>query len=94
MFFRNSAWTREFLNTVWSRRMENSMSEQDILRDTLEKMDEFGSGNKHFLSIPQFKLNAYPVEIGCHEKFERPWQPGDWIIHFAVYISFMMFANW
>ena len=64
--------------------MEKGMSEQDILRDTLEKMGEFGSGNKHLLIVSQFKMNAYPAEIGCHENRERPWQPGDWIIHFAV----------
>jgi hypothetical protein len=64
--------------------METGVSEQDVLRDTLEKMGEFGEGNKHLLSVSQFRLNSYPVEIGCHENFDRPWQPGDWIIHFAV----------
>ena len=60
------------------------MREQDVIRDTLEKMGEFGSGNKHVLRVSQFKLNAYPQEIGCHEKMERTWKSGEWIIHFAV----------
>jgi hypothetical protein len=60
------------------------VSEQDVLRDTLEKMGEFGSGNKHALAVSQFRMNAYPAEIGCHQDRKRTWQRGDWIIHFAV----------
>ena len=84
MFFRNSTWTREFLNTVWSRRREPRVSEQDVIRTALENLGEFGEGNKHLLVVPQFKLNAYPKEIGCHEDRERTWRKGDWIIHFPV----------
>lgn len=42
MFFRNSTWTREFLNTVWSRRREPRVSEQDVIRTALENLGEFG----------------------------------------------------
>jgi len=61
------------------------MSEQDIFRTELERMGEFGDGNKHLLMVPQYKLNAYPDEIGCREDRSRPWKEGDWIIHFPVH---------
>jgi mannan polymerase II complex MNN10 subunit len=84
LFFRNSEWTRNYLDRVWSMRRTPNKSEQDCLRDILESTDEFGAGNKHLLMVPQFKLNAYPSEITCQERQERPWKRGDWIIHFPV----------
>ena len=83
MFFRNSAWTRSFLNTVWTMRHTKDRSEQDAMREVLEVRGEYGSGNKHFIRVPQFKMNSYPEPI-CREDHDRPWRPGDWIIHFPV----------
>jgi len=90
MLFRNTDWTRSFLDTVWARRHTPSQSEQDIMRVLLEENDEFGEGNKHLLRVPQYKLNSYPDEIKCIENEKGPWrkgkwEPGDWIIHFPVW---------
>jgi hypothetical protein len=89
MIFRNTDWTRSFLETVWARRHTKDHSEQDIMRVLLEEHDEFGAGNKHLLLVPQYKLNSYPDENKCVEDEKGPWrkgkwEPGDWIIHFPV----------
>lgn len=83
LFFRNSAWTRSFLNTVWAMRHTEGLSEQSAMRDVLEARGEYDNGNKHFIRVPQFKMNSYPEPI-CREDPDRPWWPGDWIIHFPV----------
>lgn len=59
-------------------------SEQDCIRDLLDSTEEFSTGNKHLLLVPQYKLNSYPEEIGCRADQDRPWRTGDWIIHFPV----------
>lgn len=32
--------------------------------------------------VKQWKINAFPPEINCHED-NRPWQKGDFAIHMA-----------
>jgi mannan polymerase II complex MNN10 subunit len=73
-------------------RNEPNKSEQDCMRTILENDGEFDKGNKHFLLVPQYKLNSYPDELGCVEDRERHWKQGDWIIHFPV-CRFSLFAN-
>ena len=85
ILFRNSAWTRWFLNTVWALRGQDRVSEQDAMRTVLENLGEFEVGKgKFFVRVPQWKLNGYPEEITCRADKDRPWKQGDWIIHFPV----------
>jgi hypothetical protein len=88
MFFRNSAWTRELLDAVWALRFMKGINEQMAIEDFLEARGEFDYGNKHFIKIDQYKMNAYPEEITCHQDGGRPWRPGDWVIHFPVRVHF------
>jgi len=89
MFFRNTAWTRQFLEKVWAMRNEPRKSEQDCMRIVLDNDGELDKGNKHFLLVPQYKLNSYPDELSCVENHERHWKQGDWIIHFPGAWAFM-----
>jgi hypothetical protein len=65
-------------------RNEPRKSEQDCMRIVLDNDGELDKGNKHFLLVPQYKLNSYPDELSCVENHERHWKQGDWIIHFPV----------
>lgn len=64
------------------------MNEQLAIENYLEARAEFDVGNKHFMKIDQHKMNAYPEEITCYQDISRPWRPGDWLIHFPVYVHF------
>ena len=66
------------------------LSEQGVMKSVLESLNEF-EDSKHFVKVPQYMLSAYPEEISCLEDGERPWQPGDWIIHFPVSFSTSIF---
>ena len=93
IFFRECEWTHWFLDTVWDMRNTPQLSEQGVMKSVLESLNEF-EDSKHFVKIPQYMLNAYPEEISCLEDPERPWQTGDWIIHFPVSFSIpIFFAN-
>src|SRR4051794_2916735 len=39
--------------------------------------------HKQVLMIPQFKANAFPEEIKCHEYDEKSWKSGYFVVHFA-----------
>jgi hypothetical protein len=85
ILFRNSPWTKWFLNAVWKLRGQQGVSEQDAMRIVLQELGEFEEGKgKYFARVPQWKFNAYPQELTCREDTDRPWKRGDWIIHFAV----------
>ena len=90
IFFRKSEWTHWFLDTVWDERNTSQLSEQGVMKSVLERLNEF-EDSKHFVKIPQYMLSAYPEEISCHEDDGRPWQSGDWIIHFPVSVSISIF---
>jgi galactosyl transferase GMA12/MNN10 family len=87
ILFRNSAWSRHFLEETWQKRHDDTGSEQDAMKKLLQKANEFEEGNKHMIRVPQWKLNSYPEEISCKEDMKRPWRVGDWIIHFPVSYS-------
>lgn len=38
---------------------------------------------KHFLRIPQWKINAFPSEIGCYDESKIKWARGMLVVHFA-----------
>jgi len=82
--FRNTPWTRHFLDLVWEQRHTPHISEQDAMRMTLESLDEFETPT-HLVRVPQYKFNSYPEELSCHEDRNLRWVPGYWIIHFAVH---------
>lgn len=52
-----------------------------------ESMDEFLKSKapltEHVQYIPQWKINAFPEEIGCYDKHKRKWEKGMFVIHFA-----------
>jgi mannan polymerase II complex MNN10 subunit len=41
------------------------------------------AAKKAVVMIPQYKINAYPEEIGCLDEHKRTWQPGMFVMHFA-----------
>jgi mannan polymerase II complex MNN10 subunit len=38
---------------------------------------------QHAMRIPQWKINAFPTEIGCYDKDKRKWERGMFVVHFA-----------
>jgi mannan polymerase II complex MNN10 subunit len=50
------------------------------MRDFLKSEDPFA---KHAVTIPQWKINAFPEEIHCFDKSEKGWEHGTFVIHFA-----------
>lgn len=38
---------------------------------------------KQALWIPQWKINAFPDEIKCWDKYGRGWERGMFVVHFA-----------
>lgn len=55
-------------------------SEQDVMRDFLTSDDALA---KHTLGIPQWKINAFPEEIGCYDESKVKWSRGMLAVHFA-----------
>src|SRR5690242_17016947 len=56
-------------------------NEQDCIRDLLAA--NVGGVADRAYYIPQWKINAFPQEIACFDKYKRGWQVGDFVVHFA-----------
>jgi mannan polymerase II complex MNN10 subunit len=59
---------------------EFQLSEQDCMRDIMFKLNKFPDS---YTFVPQHKLNAFPPEIQCYDKFRRKWEAGTFVLHFA-----------
>lgn len=82
---RGHARTIEFFDAVRAihqekHTYENQWSEQDCVVYLLKHDPEFA---RRALKVPQTRLNAFPEEIKCFEHGSRPWQLGDFVVHFA-----------
>lgn len=38
---------------------------------------------QHAMRIPQWKINAFPEEIGCYDTHKKKWVKGMFVVHFA-----------
>lgn len=83
---RSSSRSVQFLNAVrslYDRENEDNgrtMSEQDTMSNLLLSKDPLAM---HVIRIPQWKINAFPPEIGCYDENKREWEKGMFVIHFA-----------
>ncbi|KAF2806014.1 uncharacterized protein BDZ99DRAFT_394842 [Mytilinidion resinicola] len=82
---RSSPRSIDFLNRV--RKLHdvedkkgNGLNDQESMRDLLKTNDPFV---KHAVTIPQWKINAFPEEIHCFDKSEQAWERGTFVVHFA-----------
>lgn len=59
---------------------QHQMSEQDCMRDLLYNSDQWF---RRRIFMPQHAINAFPEEIKCWDSYQKPWQRGTFVIHFA-----------
>jgi mannan polymerase II complex MNN10 subunit len=50
------------------------------MRDVMLKEHRFTDS---YTFIPQYKLNAFPPEIKCYDKYGKKWEVGTFVVHFA-----------
>jgi mannan polymerase II complex MNN10 subunit len=58
----------------------NALNDQEAMRDFLKSGSSL---TKHTLRIPQWKINAFPPEIGCYDESKIKWARGMLVVHFA-----------
>ncbi|KAJ4372322.1 hypothetical protein N0V83_004096 [Neocucurbitaria cava] len=73
-----------FMRDAWKMDDEykakgESISEQDALRHLMDEEP----GKSKVIVLPQWKMNAFPEEIGCFDDEKRGWEDGMFVIHFA-----------
>ncbi|KAF1985928.1 glycosyltransferase family 34 protein [Aulographum hederae CBS 113979] len=95
MLFRAHPRTLDFLSRARAYgKTHSDQSEQDCIRDLIygnegdgsKKLDENGKRiqiEKSALFIPQYKINAFPEEIGCYDGTYEGWKDGMFVAHFA-----------
>jgi mannan polymerase II complex MNN10 subunit len=63
------------------------INEKGMSQYPFSKKSRVEGGNiaakKPIVMIPQYKINAYPEEIGCLDENEMAWKPGMFVMHFA-----------
>ncbi|CAK1365221.1 hypothetical protein CB0940_08830 [Cercospora beticola] len=90
MIFRASPWMLQMIEQWRSHDVdadagEGNRLDQGALKGMLQE-DVFSSAQKSVI-VPQTWMNSYPEEIQCYDPREealtRPWEYGDFVIHFA-----------
>ena len=59
---------------------EHDLSEQDAMAKLINDNEEARSRT---IQVPQWKLNAFPQEIACFDQWQKRWEHGFFILHFA-----------
>ncbi|OCK76036.1 glycosyltransferase family 34 protein [Lepidopterella palustris CBS 459.81] len=62
------------------QRKGNSLNDQESMRDFLKSEDALV---RHAHRVPQWMLNAFPEEIKCYDDYNRGWEKGAFLVHFA-----------
>ncbi|KAI5801812.1 galactosyl transferase [Pyronema domesticum] len=87
MLIRSSSRVLPFLSAVWDcgdpSKSLDEPSEQDCIRDMLLKEPYSKTWGDRALWVPQTKINAFPSEVPCYDKYDKGWSPGDFVVHFA-----------
>jgi mannan polymerase II complex MNN10 subunit len=83
---KSNEWSLKFLDGTRSMYDEKEVKGEHTPHDQeamvqLMKAEPALLGNVKY--IPQWKMNAYPEEIGCYDEDKRKWEPGMLMIHFA-----------
>jgi len=82
---RSSPRSIDFLNRV--RDIHDTNQVKDVSTNDQESMRDFLKTKypevKHAIMIPQWKINAFPEEIRCFDKYDKGWEKGMFVIHFA-----------
>jgi mannan polymerase II complex MNN10 subunit len=84
VIFRATPWMLEFFQAAWKCGTEHEdpkPSEQDCMRDLILN-NTIRAGEKT-VAVQQWKLNAFPEEIKCYDKDQKPWARGMFVVHFA-----------
>ncbi|KAJ5454064.1 uncharacterized protein N7458_005020 [Penicillium daleae] len=61
--------------------LNNNPSEQDCMLQLIEENQH--DEQEQVLFIPQWKMNAFPEEIPCYDHYNKKWEPGMFVVHFA-----------
>jgi mannan polymerase II complex MNN10 subunit len=83
---RSSLRSIEFLNEIRAvhdrekAQSGNLLGDQDSMQALLQSNSPL---TQHVLRIPQWKINAFPKEIGCYDMHKREWEKGMFVVHFA-----------
>ncbi|KAJ6035976.1 hypothetical protein N7540_000255 [Penicillium herquei] len=56
------------------------LGDQDAMSVLLKSIDPI---TQCALAIPQWKINAFPEEIGCYDTHKKKWEKGMFVVHFA-----------
>ncbi|OZJ01381.1 hypothetical protein BZG36_05721 [Bifiguratus adelaidae] len=82
MLMRAHPRTLEFISRVRAYGDANpDLSEQDCIRDLINLNAH--NEDRHTLFIPQWKINAFPDEIRCWDEYQKGWEWGSFVLHFA-----------
>ena len=89
MLVRSRPSALDFMNRVRVYGDEHrDLSEQDCIRDIVNR-DADGE-KEQTLWIPQYKINAFPEEIRCWDKYDKGWERGVFLVHFAGAVSSLL----
>jgi mannan polymerase II complex MNN10 subunit len=92
---RGTPRTDEFMNAVIDYHTaeaseEHQLSEQDCMRDIMFVKNRF---QESYVFVPQYKLNAFPPEIGCYDKYNQKWQHGTFMVHVSSVLGSLLLAT-
>ncbi len=86
MLMRSTPWVVDVLEKAWEcdkreSKPGNHVTEQDCLLKIIQ--DNVLHAREKSVIIRQYKMNAFPKEIGCYDDGETHWEEGMFLIHFA-----------
>ncbi|CAK1362353.1 hypothetical protein CB0940_02383 [Cercospora beticola] len=85
LLLRTTKWSLGWIEEMWKEKeVENEEGNKRSLQDCLRDMyaNDLHNMKHKGTFVKQYKMNAFPTEIHCHED-DRPWQEGDFMIHMA-----------
>ncbi|KAG2000819.1 hypothetical protein GB937_010801 [Aspergillus fischeri] len=84
---RSSPRSIDFLNAVRAVHDRERAKNSGKSWNDQESMAEFLQSKtpliEHAIRIPQWRINAFPEEIGCYDSHKKKWEKGMFVIHFA-----------
>ncbi|EAW25564.1 uncharacterized protein NFIA_043830 [Aspergillus fischeri NRRL 181] len=64
----------------WAKNSGKSWNDQESMAEFLQSKTPL---IEHAIRIPQWRINAFPEEIGCYDSHKKKWEKGMFVIHFA-----------
>ena len=86
MLMRSTPWTLALLAEAWKcGELEAEPGRHYTEQDCMQKLIEGNvlHAREKSLIVRQWKMNAFPKEIGCYDDGKTHWEPGMFVVHFA-----------